>query len=359
MTGDPSTERRYGIVLNEYLASRSEASLYQASLLGKVFVESGIGPDEIIAVHAEALESAVASMPYRQKAGAAVDALQFLLDVMIAYGVHHRNYLELRLAERDRSAEAEAMLARQRAEDAERADREKSDILASIAHELRTPLTAARGHIDLTLRALARGRDVESLPGQLTRARQALDRLTRMSNDLVAASRGTAPSLPLEPLEIGPILVQSCEWAQALAREKRLQLTADVDTAGARILGNADGLLTLFGNLLSNAVRYTPAGGQAQVTARAGDDTVVVQVSDTGIGMSDAVRARIFDKFYRSPDARNAESGGLGIGLTLTRQLVLAHAGRILVESELGKGSRFTVELPRLAGADANEEGSA
>src|SRR5687768_11359745 len=99
MTADTAISTdSYGAVLSAYLQTRSETALYHASLLGQKLVESALGPDDIIALHAEALEQAITGLPYRQRAGASVDALQFLLDVMIAYGIHHQNYLELRLA---------------------------------------------------------------------------------------------------------------------------------------------------------------------------------------------------------------------------------------------------------------------
>ena len=129
----------YSDALSDYIRTRSEASLYRASLLGRAGVEGGLGPDELIALHAEALEHAVGGLSYRQVAGAGVDALQFLLEVMIAYGLTYREYLELKVRERD-SAMATA-------------DKERAELLATVAHVMRTPLTAALGTIDLARRA--------------------------------------------------------------------------------------------------------------------------------------------------------------------------------------------------------------
>jgi signal transduction histidine kinase len=112
------------------------------------------------------------------------------------------------------------------------------------------------------------------------------------------------------------------------------------------VQGDADGLLSVLGNLLSNAVRYTPEGGRVTVGYGNDDQSAWVSVQDTGIGMAPDVRERIFERFYRAPGARQLESRGLGLGLTLVQKLVLAHSGRIEVESQNGQGSRFVVYLP-------------
>ena len=118
--------------------------------------------------------------------------------------------------------------------------------------------------------------------------------------------------------------------------------------------GDADALLTVFGNLLANAIRYTPEGGQVTVRLGAGDASAWFEVADTGVGMTEDVKARVFDKFYRSPEARGIEAQGLGLGLTLVRQAVAAHHGSVSVESAPGAGSTFRVTLP-LAATDGDE----
>src|SRR5579871_1594399 len=124
----------YRTALIEYLLSASEKSLYQASLLGQQCVEDGLGPEEIIAIHAEALEGAIRVLTPRQVASAGVDGLQFLLEVMIAYGVQYQQYLELRLAEEARQTE-----------EARQQSRTQAEIMATISHELRTPVTVVNG----------------------------------------------------------------------------------------------------------------------------------------------------------------------------------------------------------------------
>jgi len=345
----------YAAILGVYFTSRAEEALYRASLLSQRFIEEGLGPEEIIAVHAEAVEIATRGLGYRERARASTDALQFLLEMMIAYGVQYRAYLDLRLREREHETEARLALERQRAVDAEQSEQDKEEILATISHELRTPITAAIGNIDLARRSLERAQH-ERLPRQLTAAREAMGRLSRLTDDLIGASRDGLPSLSVAPIDAGEVLRQACAWAKPMADEKGITLVSD-GVGPCDAVGDNDALLTVFGNLLSNAIRYTPPGGR--VEARSGDDGAWAwfSVTDSGIGMTPETRARIFEKFYRAPDVKVAEPRGLGLGLVITQRLVAAHGGQLDVESQPGAGSTFRVRLPRAASTVHREAG--
>jgi len=336
----------YGEILGEYFSSRAEEALYRASLLSQRFIEEGLGPEEIVAIHAEAVEMATEGLSYRERARASTDALQFLLEVMIAYGVQYQAYLALRLREREHEIEARLALERQRATDAERSEREKEEILATITHELRTPLTAAVGNIDLARRHQSRG-NLDRLPNALASARNALGRLIRLTDDLVEASRGEPPSVKLEPIDVSAILHQACAWAQPLADEKGVTLVCAAGD-GCAAVGDSDALLTIIGNLLSNGIRYTPTDGRVEARCGSDDEGIWISVADTGIGMPADVRERIFERFYRAPDAKQAEPRGLGLGLSIALRLVQAHGGQLDVESEPGEGSTFRVRFPHL-----------
>ncbi|MGA7671082.1 MAG: ATP-binding protein [Nitrolancea sp.] len=335
----------YLAALEDYLNSKSEHALFQASLLSQYFVESGLGPDDIIALHFEGLESILPQLSPRSQPHAVGNAHQFLLDVMITYGVKYKEYLELKLYESIREAEARAQFEQERAMEAERIEQEKSEILASIAHELGTPLTAARGHLELAMRAIRSGR-TEALSPLLGSTQEALDRLTRMTADLVQVSRGEPIDLDREPLQLSTILTKACDWAQPSARANGVDLFLDGDPPNIQIIANEGALLSIVGNLLSNAIRYTPAGGSVAVRCECDEREVWVDVKDSGMGMPPEVQQRIFDKFYRSPDARRANSQGLGLGLTLVQQFVTSHNGRLELESVPGDGSRFRVIFP-------------
>jgi signal transduction histidine kinase len=131
-----------------------------------------------------------------------------------------------------------------------------------------------------------------------------------------------------------------------MAAEKQISLVAD-DVGSCEAVGDASALLAVFGNLLSNAVRYTPEGGRVEARCGVDGDWTWFSVTDSGIGMTPETRARIFEKFYRAPDVKRAEPRGLGLGLSIAQRLVAAHHGRLDVDSEPGRGSTFRVWLPR------------
>ncbi|MEA2642943.1 MAG: two-component system, OmpR family, phosphate regulon sensor histidine kinase PhoR [Chloroflexota bacterium] len=336
----------YLSVLDEYLHTHSEDALYRASLLSRELVVAGLGPEDIVALHSEALTQAAEELPPLEQIRAMNDGHQFLLEVMIGYGVHYREYLELKLSEGLRDLETRVSLEEERLLEAERIGREKDEILAVIAHELRQPLTAAQSHLDLVERFLKRG-EVQQAPTHLLSARQALERLSRLSGDLVEASRQELPVLRFVFVDLHEILTQALSWIAPAASAKGLGIIQNCDSESpVRVWANADALLSVFGNLLSNAVRYTPAGGNVTLTLTVDAGYARVDVRDTGIGMSPEVLGRIFERFYRAPEARQIETRGLGLGLALVRQLVEAHQGRVEVESTPLHGSMFRVLLP-------------
>jgi len=336
----------YRFVLAEYLSTLTEESLYRCSLLSQSLVESGLGPEDILALHVESLEGVIANLRPRDQIRAHEHAHEFLLEVMIAYGVHYRQYLELRLQQAVRDAEEQARVNGERAIEAERLGREREDILAMIAHELRTPLTAAMTSIELIERSVSMG-ETEMVAALVERARQGLLRLSRLSADLVEATRGDPGALDFTEVDVHEIVMQACNWVSALASAKEVHMQLDGAGGPLTISGNADALLSVVGNLLSNAVRYTPAGGRVIVRSGGDKEHVWVEVEDTGIGISEEAQARIFEKFYRAPEARSTEARGLGLGLALVQQMVSAHNGEITVSSAPGRGSLFRVVLPR------------
>ena len=338
-TGVPPLDQ-YGQVLATYLKQPSEQALYDASLLSQTLVHHGVGPEEIVALHMEALDLALEGFTPREQARSVGHAHQFLLEVMIAYGLTYREYLELKVRERD-SAIALAV-------------EERTELLATVAHEMRTPLTAALGTIDLARRDLDRGRTDRIVPW-LGTARDALHRLSRLTADIARASVGEPPELVYASHDLCEMVTEACRWAEATVAEKGLTLIREDAVSSVPILCDADALLSVFGNLLANAIRYTPEGGTITVSCGADERTAWAAITDTGIGMSPEVQERIFEKFYRAREARDVEAQGLGLGLSLVQELVQAHAGGIEVQSAPGAGSTFRVVLPK--GTDGQREG--
>lgn len=350
----PSTEQ-YASVLRDYLHSHGEEALYRASLLSRACIDAEIGPEEIIALHGEAFSAATKNLTYREQARAGTDALAFLLEVMIAYGVQHRELVEVRLAAE--KARAEAALDRERGlvDQASEVERTMSDHLAMVAHELRTPLTAALANVDMVMRVMQRG-ETDRVPRYLGSARDALLRLSRLSGALLDASRQGPTELERVPVELPVILSQACTWAASLAEMKGLEIVRAGGPFSLRVLGDEDALLTIFGNLLANAIRYTTQGSVTVSHGVRGADAYV-EIKDTGAGVPPDDLGRIFESFYRGANARHVDSEGLGLGLTLAHRFAAAHGGRIEVESTVGVGSTFRVVLPIMT--EAKERGGA
>lgn len=259
---------QYSDMLAEFLRTGDEASLYRASQVSQAFIESGMGPEDIVALHSESLDRIMAGQSPRNKVRAMAEAHQFLLEIMIAYGIRFKEYLELRLRQTLRDAEAQLEREQERSRDLDRLQREKGEIIGVIAHELRTPLTAVKGNLDLSSNLLKKG-EVLSASQRLTLANEALDRLSRLTADLVEASREGRPALTFALHDLSPIVTQAVAWAEPLAKSKNVSLLRPTpkSSAAVQLDCDPDALLSILGNILSNAVRYTPSGeiGRAHV----------------------------------------------------------------------------------------------
>jgi signal transduction histidine kinase len=351
-----TSEPGYEHALADYVRDRTEEALYRASLLSRQFIESGMGPDEIVALHFQALDHILGGYQAREQLRAMSDAQHFLLEVMISYGVSYKEYLELILAETIRESAARTEAEQLRASAAEEASRRMDDILAMTTHELRTPLTVVSANLQLLQRVISE-REYERAPGLLNSARDALARLADLTTQLGEAVRDAPPHLRVTPVHLGTIVARTCGWVQPVATSKGIGLEYEGEELPTQVLGNVDALLTVFGNLLSNAVRYTANGGAVAVRQWVAGDRAWVEVRDTGIGISPEAQGRIFERFYRAPEAVRVDGKGLGLGLHLVQQLVQAHDGHIEVESVVGRGSTFRVALPTAKSESTETEG--
>jgi signal transduction histidine kinase/CheY-like chemotaxis protein len=242
------------------------------------------------------------------------------------------------------------MSERQRAEDALRAaDRRKDEFLATLAHELRNPLAPIansleilrRGDGDAALRARARG----------IMERQ-VRQMVRLIDDLLELSRITTGKLELrrEPIDLLPVLRNALEIVEPAVREKRHRLETRFPEQPVWVHGDATRLAQVFANLLNNAAKYTDPGGRIGVEVDVGPHRVAVCVNDDGIGIEPHMQQAVFEMFMQADKSLERGRAGLGVGLTLARQLVELHGGTIEVFSAgLGQGSRFTVHLPVIA----------
>ncbi len=220
----------------------------------------------------------------------------------------------------------------------------REQLMATLSHELRTPLTSLRMAVEL----LRRGAAVEEeRRGLLDTAHEDVARLEDVAQRLLDVSRSRAMSIALErqKVDLGEVIARVSRLFALQARERGVTVETASPPDGIAIAGDATKITWALSNLMANALRYTPGGGRIRIEATRDDGAVRVAVSDTGPGIPPEQRERIFDRFVQGADG--SEIGAAGLGLAIVRDIVQAHGGRIHLESEVGKGSRFILELPR------------
>jgi two-component system, OmpR family, sensor kinase len=225
-------------------------------------------------------------------------------------------------------------------------------LVADVSHELRTPLTTIQGNVDLLRRGAVedpglRGEVLQAIGDETARMR-------RLVNDLLLLAQVDAGlQLHLQPVELDTLLLEVYRQAQVMVPPAPPSGMAQAITVrlGAEdqacVLGDSDRLRQLLLNLVDNALKYTPAGGEVTLTLRRSDGWVKVLVADNGIGIAPDDLPHIFERFYRADPSRGGH-GGSGLGLSIGQWIAQAHGGRLEVESELGKGSTFTLSLPEV-----------
>lgn len=214
--------------------------------------------------------------------------------------------------------------------------------VADVSHELRSPLTAVRGNLDLMKRGA--GDDASERVQMIEAMDTETARMNRLVNDLLLLARQDA-GIPIakQPIELDTLMLEVYRQAQVTAKGVNLQLGSEDQ---AIIVGDRDRLKQVLLNLVDNAVKYTPQGGKVTLSLAKDAMWVKITVQDTGIGIAPENIPNLFDRFYRVDKARSRDAGGTGLGLAIAKSVVEAHNGKITVESQVGKGSTFTVWLP-------------
>jgi signal transduction histidine kinase len=222
----------------------------------------------------------------------------------------------------------------------EEQERMRREFIANAAHELRTPLTNLKGYLE-ALRDGVISPDRTTFESLLEEA----DRLVRLSRSLDTLAEGDVAGPPaLAELDLGRAIRAAVELVQPAIRAAGLELRLDVPDR-LPVQADADRLAQILGNLLQNAIRYTPAGGRVEVEARRRPADVVVSVSNSGAGIPEADLPHVFERFYRVEKSRDVQHGGAGIGLAIVRQLVEASGGTVGAESRAGM-TRVWFSLP-------------
>ena len=261
--------------------------------------------------------------------------------------------LEARLvALEGQTAEAARLIAELQARDAL-----KTQFLANISHDLRTPLTAIITHGEILRDGILGGltpRQTQSVEGIIKGGHQ----LLQMVGEILTYARGAANQLALAPTEfsLGQVVDQLAALNQPLAAKKGLTFTVDIPADLAPIHADREKLSHVLGNLLGNAIHFTPEGGRVWITGHMRNPDrptpgvvreLIVEVGDTGIGIAPEHHDLVFREFAQVDASASRQHHGTGLGLTIARKLVELHGGRIWVESALGAGSRFFFTVPQ------------
>jgi len=268
--------------------------------------------------------------------------LIFVLQVcfVMSFAVYATVFIVSNIAGRLRSREEELGMAYR---DLKSLEEVKSQFMRKASHELRAPVGAMQSLMNAALSQMSPGAaGRELIDRAVSRSESTLD----MVDDLLRYSRlqGTVVPGRFEPVDLAEVLREAADLFRAQAEEKGIRL--QVEAAPARVMGIRDSLADLVHNLLSNAIRYTPAGGRVSVEAGCGSGSSFLEVADTGIGIPADELPHIFEEFFRGEAARKTALHGTGLGMAIAKRVVDRHGGHIGVESKVGRGTTFRVALP-------------
>lgn len=222
----------------------------------------------------------------------------------------------------------------------------RRDFVANVSHELKTPLAAIKGFVETI-------QDDSQMPAEirrrfLDRVHQQTERLSSLVSDLLALSRlDDDPHMQSgDPCDLLAVISDTSRDLLPIAEQREIQLDQDLPTGSLWVRADRESLRQMVGNLVDNALKYTPERGTVTIRMTTAGGRCRLEVADTGIGLSQGDQERIFERFYRVDRARSRELGGTGLGLSIVKNTVLSLGGEIGVSSELGVGSMFWIELP-------------
>lgn len=220
----------------------------------------------------------------------------------------------------------------------------RTQLIATLSHELRTPLTVISGNLEM-LGELDLEETARRYHQAMTRGTH---RMGKVVDDLLLLARVSDPQHPLVPVpvDVGAVTADVVALVESTARAKGLRLRVDLGPGGLVVPGDANEIDQVVGNLTSNAVKYTQAGGTVAVSAVRREDAVVVEVADDGLGISEEDQVGLFRAFFRTTNPDALREPGTGLGLAIVATIVERHRGSVRVSSELGRGTTFTVTLP-------------
>ncbi len=233
-------------------------------------------------------------------------------------------------------------------EELKRLNKVKSDFVSAVSHELRTPLTSIKGYASILMTGKL-GEVSQAQKERLEKIDKHSNSLTRLVNNLLDISRIESGRFQMEMREISikDALDSIVDVIAPQIKEKRISLKINAKTKQDKVRVDSSQFERVFINLLGNAVKFTPEKGRVTISAKEKDDVLEFSVEDSGIGIPKKDLEHVFEEFFRSDNALDQKVKGTGLGLSLVKKIIEAHKGKIWVESELGKGTKFTFTIPK------------
>ncbi|MBV1753285.1 MAG: HAMP domain-containing histidine kinase, partial [Desulfarculus sp.] len=227
-----------------------------------------------------------------------------------------------------------------------RLDQYKNEFVSTVAHEIVSPLSAVLGQLQNLGKGLL-GPLEEPQKELLGRARERLESIANLSKDLLDLSKIEAGVMgQAGRVDLAPLLREAVDQLKGRAQAKGQSLELEMQAKLPEVMGVGEELQRVAVNLISNAVKYTPDGGQIAVRAQGGDGEVVLEVSDNGLGIPAEEQEAIFQRFHRVKNADTRHIPGTGLGLAIVKRVVESHGGKLELKSQVGEGSTFTLRLP-------------
>ncbi|WP_239455389.1 sensor histidine kinase [Nocardioides gilvus] len=225
-------------------------------------------------------------------------------------------------------------------------DSYKSNLIATLSHELKNPLTSILGHAEMLEATPELSRSARNSVSSVERGAA---RMQRIIEDLLTLAHAGDPHAPFAPVavDLRASVLDTIDMLRVTINRKNLQVDVDASDEAFKVFAEPEGIDRILANLISNAAKYTAEGGKITVSLRQGPRNVRLDVSDTGLGISEIDQANLFNEFFRSTNPAAVALPGTGLGLAIVKRIVERHNGRITFESQLGKGTTFSVVLPR------------
>jgi two-component system phosphate regulon sensor histidine kinase PhoR len=221
----------------------------------------------------------------------------------------------------------------------------RQEFFSNASHELKTPLTSVRGYLELLENGMATSEKMKK--DFMTRIKKETVNMTNLINDILMISRleTKEAEVVLSEVRICPLVREVCASLEPLAKECKVTVT--MNCRPLTINANTQQLRELFSNLMNNAIKYNKPGGEVNVTVNSEAKEIVIIVEDTGVGIPEDAKQRVFERFYRVDKGRSKKVGGTGLGLSIVKHIVNYYNGSIELESKLMEGTKFIVRLPK------------